>query len=120
MIKRKLFKPWKETRAEIENAIDNYSDVAENDLTLANGIQHKCTITHNSNPISSVVHRTSKKAHVEFYAINYMSPESGESFFSQWRYDSLSGVCKLTKKVPVRQCLKILVYIPNQHAFVGE
>jgi len=120
MIQRKLFKPWQETRSEIEKVIEEYTDAIENDVTLANGIQHKCTITHNSSPIFSVAYRASQKANVEFYVLNYISPDSGESFFAQWRYDSLTGISKLTKRVSVRQCLKILIYIPNQHAFVGK
>ena len=120
MIRRKSFKSWEQTRNEIEKVLDSYTDATENDLTLANGIQHKCTISHNSSPIFSVAYRPSNKSHVEFYILNYISPDSGESFFVQWKYDSISGICKLTKKVVIRQCLKLLIYIPNQHAFIGR
>ena len=120
MIKKSSFKPWKQSKAEIEHALDNEVECADNDVYLMNGIQHKKTISHNSCPIFSVAHRRSKKSRIEFFVLNYVAPDTGESYFAQWKYDSQKGACKMTKKVQIRQCLKILVYIPNQHAYIGE
>ena len=116
---KKKYKTWAQAKSEIEKVVNSTHDsIAE--LSLFNGFLHRHTISHFSSPIYSAAYRKSKKTSSEFFAINCVSPDSGEYYIFQWKYDASNGTCKITKKVTLRQCLKTLIYVPNQHAYVGK
>ena len=117
MSKKKL---WKESRAEIEQILNNDSNVLENELSISNGIHHKHTISHFSSVITSIAYQHSYERYVEFYVANCTTFDGSKSFLVQWKYDCLHGTYKVKKKALIGQCLKFITWIPGQNAFVGE
>ncbi|XP_076803199.1 uncharacterized protein LOC143447131 isoform X2 [Clavelina lepadiformis] len=120
MTKKRGYKTWAQARNDIEETLKS-GRYAGNDseLCFESGLQLAHTLSHYPSPIFSSSFYEDQKEGFEYYLLNYVSADSGESFIVQWRYDPTAGSAKITKKSPIRQYLNHILWIHTQNAFIG-
>lgn len=114
------YKRWKDSKREIEQfLISSEYEQTDEEVLIESGLQLRKTISHSPSPVFSSAFCGVTKKGYEKYLINYMSCDGGESLVADWICKPSEGRSKLVKKTSMRNCLKKLIWIPSQHAFVG-
>jgi len=120
MKRKKLYKTLAETKLDIEERLKHDKlSWTDNELCIASGIQLRHNITHFPSPLNCVTYRNDTRSCAEFYIVNYMSADGGESVIAEWKYNPKDGSSRITRRVVIRQCLKFLTWINLQQTIIG-
>nr|XP_039268538.1 uncharacterized protein LOC120343431 [Styela clava] len=114
------YKTWATSRTQIERTIAEKCLIGyEGDVGIKSGFQLRKTISHYPSPIFSYCYHDDPANGNEYYVINYMSSDGGGSVIVEWRYDIATQSIFVQRKFSIRNCLKHLIWIANQKAFIG-